>query len=210
MPDYEIKEWNEDNFPIDEFSFAREAYDARKWAFVADVCRFYALIREGGIYLDTDVEVFKPFDRFLNDDFFSGTEIQIWNGKRVVFLDGAAFGCKADHWLAKRCLEYYKGSSIYNSEGKFQIKIVEEVLTNHILPDGYEREDKNQEIKGVKVYDTSHFSNITQWDGKKELYSLHHFDGSWNAPQKRGLLYKLFRKFDMIHIYRKLEKLTQL
>ena len=69
-PDYEIKEWNEDNFDLETYPYAREAYENRKFAFVTDVVRLYALYHEGGIYMDTDVEVLKPLDRFLNDPAF--------------------------------------------------------------------------------------------------------------------------------------------
>ena len=71
-PDYEIKEWNEDNFDIDKYPYVREAYDNRKFAFVTDVVRLYAIYTEGGIYMDTDVEVLKPLDPFLKHIAFSG------------------------------------------------------------------------------------------------------------------------------------------
>ena len=73
-PDYEIKEWNEDNFDLDMYPYAREAYDNRKFAFVTDVVRLYAIYTEGGIYMDTDVEVLKPLDSFLKHIAFSGYE----------------------------------------------------------------------------------------------------------------------------------------
>ena len=57
MPDYDYKLWNEDNFDVNQYVYAKEAYEARKYAFVSDVVRLWALEREGGIYLDTDVEV---------------------------------------------------------------------------------------------------------------------------------------------------------
>ena len=59
---YEIKEWNENNFDINYNEFTKEAYEKKKWAFVSDVIRLYALYTEGGIYMDTDVEVFKNLD----------------------------------------------------------------------------------------------------------------------------------------------------
>ena len=73
-PDYEIKEWNESNFDLDMFPYVREAYDAGKYAFVSDVARLYALVSEGGVYMDTDVEVLKPLDCFLGHEAFSGFE----------------------------------------------------------------------------------------------------------------------------------------
>lgn len=66
LPEYEIKEWNEDNFDLDAYPYVREAYDSRKFAFVTDVVRLYALYNEGGIYMDTDVEVLKPLDSILH------------------------------------------------------------------------------------------------------------------------------------------------
>jgi len=74
LPDYVIKEWNEDNFDLDAYPYAREAYDNRKFAFVTDIVRLYALYHEGGIYMDTDVEVLKPLDTFLKYDAVSGFE----------------------------------------------------------------------------------------------------------------------------------------
>ena len=62
LPDYEIKEWNENNFDIKSSDFAYNAYKNKKWAFVADYCRISVLLNEGGIYLDTDMEVIKSFD----------------------------------------------------------------------------------------------------------------------------------------------------
>lgn len=71
MPDYELKEWNESNFDINNsIPFVKEAYKAKKWAFVTDYVRLYALYTEGGIYMDTDVKVLKPFDEFLKYNFF--------------------------------------------------------------------------------------------------------------------------------------------
>lgn len=73
-PDYEIKEWNEESFDINMYIYARQAYDAKKWAFVSDVARLYVLYQEGGIYMDTDVELLKSIDCFLENDAFSGFE----------------------------------------------------------------------------------------------------------------------------------------
>ena len=74
LPDYEIKEWNEDNFDISSCKYVEQAYNAKKYAFVSDYVRVYVLELEGGIYFDTDVEVRKPFDVLLNNHFFIGYE----------------------------------------------------------------------------------------------------------------------------------------
>lgn len=74
MPDYEIKEWNESNFDLNFCDFTRKSYDKKMYAFTSDVVRLYALFTEGGIYMDTDVEAYKPLDEFLNDPGFTGFE----------------------------------------------------------------------------------------------------------------------------------------
>ena len=75
LPDYEIREWSEkDLFRFSDNRYVRQAYEAKKWAFVSDVFRLFALYKEGGIYLDTDVEVRKTFSPLLEGDFFIGSE----------------------------------------------------------------------------------------------------------------------------------------
>ena len=71
LPDYKIKEWNENNFDINSNQYVREAYEKRKFAFVTDYVRLYALVNEGGVYMDTDVEVIKSYDPFLHHTAFS-------------------------------------------------------------------------------------------------------------------------------------------
>src|SRR5690606_17129379 len=70
LPEYEIIEWNENNFPIEDFLFTRQSLEHRKYAFISDVARLYALDKMGGVYMDTDVEVLKPLDPFLHHAAF--------------------------------------------------------------------------------------------------------------------------------------------
>ena len=74
LPDYELRLWNEDTFDINSVPYVKEAYEARKFAFVTDYIRLWALEREGGGYMDTDVEVYKPLDEFLDKEGFTGFE----------------------------------------------------------------------------------------------------------------------------------------
>lgn len=75
MPDYEIKCWNEQNFDVNSVVWVKEALENKKWSLASDYIRHYALYTEGGIYMDTDVKVYKPFDEFLKYDFFSSIEL---------------------------------------------------------------------------------------------------------------------------------------
>ena len=93
LPDYEFIEWNEDNFDINMIEYAKEAYNEKKYAFVSDVARLYALLQFGGIYMDTDVELLKPLDSFLNHRAFCGFESEN-------FLSTAMIGAdKGSEWI---------------------------------------------------------------------------------------------------------------
>lgn len=75
MPDYKIMRWDESTFDLDKYPLAKYACEVKKYALASDVCRYNVLAQYGGIYLDTDVEVFKRFDEFLDCNFFSGIEL---------------------------------------------------------------------------------------------------------------------------------------
>ena len=207
MPDYEIIEWNEDNFDINTVPFVKQAYAEHKWAFVADYCRFYACYHEGGIYLDTDVEVFKRFDKFLNHCCFAGTEVQRRYNLERIMVDASAFGCEKGHWFAKKCMEFYHDKPFRLNDGSIPGGVVQLVATMILEPYGYIRKNCNQTINDISIYDTSFFANITTPNNKLSLYSLHHFDGSWTDEGNRGHIFKFCRRHDLLHIYRALEKL---
>lgn len=205
MPDYEIKEWNEDNFDINAVPFVKQAYEERKWAFVADYCRFHACYHEGGIYLDTDVEVFRHFDDFLHHKFFAGTEWRKYEKGDFVTVDASAFGCEKHHWYARQCMEFYHDKPFRLADGSIPGGVVQVVATRVLEPHGYRRENNTQQVKDVMVFDTTYFANKTTATNKTRLYSLHHFDGSWIPAENRGYLFKFCRRYDLMHVYRFIE-----
>lgn len=100
MPDYEIKEWNESNFDVNMFEYSKEAYNNKVWGFVADPIRIWALYNYGGIYLDTDVEVYKSFDDLLDNKFFIGFE-------QPHYFGNATIGAEKGNELLKEILDEY-------------------------------------------------------------------------------------------------------
>lgn len=205
MPDYTIKEWNEDNFDIDAIPFVRQAYAEKKWAFVADVCRFHACCTEGGIYLDTDVEVFKRFDCFLDNTFFAGIEYQEGAREFRLSIDASVFGCVRHNEFAKECLEYYNDKPFRNEINQVTGGTVQAVATALGRDHGFKSENRNQELNnGARIFNTDYFCNLTNTGNRKTIYSLHHFDGSWSTGD-RGKLFQFCRKHDLLHIYRALE-----
>lgn len=185
LPEYEIKEWNEDNFDLDMFPYAREAYDNRKFAFVTDIVRLYALYNEGGIYMDTDVEVIKPLDGFLHHTAFSGFE----NETNVP--TGIMASEKGGLW-AKENLDYYNGRHFVKSDGSLDTTTNVTIITDYMVKKGLKQKNGYFDFPGlITIYPKDYFCPIGQ-SFKLEIspntVCIHHFAGSW-LPKK-----KLFKK----------------
>lgn len=177
LPEYEIKEWNEDNFDLDLYPYVREAYDNRKFAFVTDVVRLYALYNEGGIYMDTDVEVLKPLEPFLHHTAFSGFEDE----KNIP--TGIMASEKGGKW-AKDNLEYYNGRHFVKENGELDLTTNVTTITNYMLPFGLKQNNMYQDFPDlITFYPKEYFCPKSQVDGKIRItsntYTIHHFAGSW-------------------------------
>lgn len=188
-PDFEIIEWNEDNFDINICNYVREAYENKKWAFVSDYARFYVLNNFGGIYLDTDVELLKPLDSFLTKNFLA-----FENSKSV--NSGLIMGCEANNALCKQMLEQYDNDKfVINNE--MNLKTVCVRVTDILVNNGLELVDKTQEVIGFKVYDTSYFNPYDMDTGKITLrdntVSIHHYAATWVSKNDkfRGKVYRV-------------------
>lgn len=182
-PDYEIKEWNEDNFDLDKYPYVREAYDKRKFAFVTDVVRLYALYHEGGIYMDTDVEVLKPLDRFLSHHAFSGFEDEKFVPTGIMASE------KGGKW-AKDNLEYYCGKHFLKEDGSMDLTTNVVTITNYMLPLGLKQDNTYQDFPGlITFYPKDYFCPKSYIDGQIYLtdntYTIHHFAASWITKSDR-------------------------
>ena len=123
LPDYEIKEWNEDNFDVNVIPYTEQAYKAKKYAFVSDYARFWILYHFGGVYFDTDVEVIKPMGEFIAQGPFMGCENGIGEGGLRV-APGLGIGIEAGSSLYKEILDKYATFSFYNSDGRDRKSVV--------------------------------------------------------------------------------------
>lgn len=183
LPDYELKIWNEDNFDLDMYPYVREAYDKRKFAFVTDVVRLYALFHEGGIYMDTDVEVLKSLDRFLNHTAFSGFENDINIPTGIMAAE------KGSKW-AKDNLEYYEGRHFVKEDGSLDLTTNVEIITNYMLPLGLKQDNTYQDFPGlITFYPKDYFCPKSPVDEKlyltKNSHTIHHFSGTWIPKYRR-------------------------
>lgn len=180
LPDYEIKEWNENNFPLlQSNTYVREAYTAKKWAFVADVCRLYALSQDGGIYLDTDIEVRKSFDEFLKLDFFMGAEK---NGKFHGIGTGVIGAAKGNK-IIKDMLDLYNNLHFVKADGSYDLLVntirLIPVLLEHGAADFYTETQPIELNKKAKIYPINYFCADTP-----KSYAVHHFEASWVEDYK--------------------------
>ena len=171
LPDYEIKIWNEDNFDINYNDFTKKAYENKKWAYVSDVARLWALYNEGGIYMDTDVEVYKSLDEFLNEEAFTGFE-------DINYPVTATLGSQKGNPVIKMMLDYYNciDFKMYD-DWKDYIRNQETstcIQSNILGLLGIDRKKNEiQHIKHFTVYPRSYFFT------KDEGYTYHSFNGSW-------------------------------
>ena len=177
LSDYELKEWNEDIFDINQNQYVCEAYENRKFAFVTDYVRLYAIYTEGGIYMDTDVEVVGSYNQFLHHHAFSGFET---DGNVPTGMMAAE---KGSIW-AKDLLDQYQNRTFVQSGGSFDMTTNTTVITNYMLEKGLILNNQYQDIPGLcTMYPADYFCPKDHRTGKirctKNTVCIHHFAGSW-------------------------------
>lgn len=177
LPDYQIKEWNEDNFDINCNQYVKEAYESRKFAFVTDYVRLYAIYTEGGVYMDTDVEVLKTLDPFLHHHAFSGFET---DGNVPT---GMMAGEKGSIW-AKELLDMYDNRKFIMADGSFDMTTNTTVITKYMLGKGLVLNNRYQDFPGLcTMYPAEFFCPKDHRTGKikctHNTVCIHHFAGTW-------------------------------
>ncbi len=188
LPEYEIKEWNEQTFDIQSNTYAKEAYEAQKFAFVTDYVRLYALYHEGGIYMDTDVEVLKPLDDLLKYEAVSGFEspTQIPTG---------LMASREGHPFIKELLDEYNGLHFKKEDGSLDLTTNVTRITRHCLKYGLKQDNTLQTVNGLTLLPKDFLCPINH-DGRYRMtitentLCIHHFAGTWKtgpAKIKRGI-----------------------
>ena len=179
MPDYEYKLWNEDNFDVSSVAYVKEAYDARKFAFVTDYVRLYALYTEGGIYMDTDVEALKPYDDLLTLTAFTGYE----GSKHMPPVTGTMASESGGAWV-KEQLSIYNGIHFIKEDGSYDLTTNTVRISSVMRNNGFVQDGKKRIYKDMTVFPSDYFCP-RQTTGEFLLtdntYCDHHFLGSWNS-----------------------------
>ncbi len=178
LPDYEFCLWNEQNSPMD-VPFVKEAYTAKKYAFVADYVRFWALYNHGGIYLDTDMYVIRSFDDLLNNECFFA-----WETKDKNVLSCGIIGCTIENLFIDRILMKYNSLN-------FNPNNLSEFIIPRLITPIYEEYDRKEEIK---IYDYDYFYPFPFSERKKQnfleymksnTYAIHLWNISWYPWYKK-------------------------
>lgn len=216
LPDYEIMLWDTNRFDLKSCPWVEQAFNARKYAFAADYIRMYALYNYGGIYLDSDVEVLKSFDEFLDLPYFVGAENA---GTIEAAIIGAEKGCD---WI-KACLDYYEGRLFIKKDGQPDIRMLPEIVNETIqklkpicnLPSGTAIEElkKVDMQKEVYVLPAEYFSPKV-FDSRQviltpQTYAIHHYQNSWFS-HKAFVYYRTRTFFIRIFGYKFIRSLEKL
>lgn len=175
--DYKIKEWNEDNFDIHCCKYVLEAYNVKKYAFVSDYARLYALYTEGGFYLDTDIEVRNSFDDYLNYKTVLGWEAD--------YIGTGMLGCvKGQNWTREMIKKYHQESFI-TWLGKLNTKPnpyrLSDVLVSYGLVMNREKQILKDDITIFTLeYFCAHLADHTQYYITDNTVCIHHYFGTWS------------------------------
>lgn len=222
MPDYEIKCWNESNFDLNSVPWTKEAVENKKWSLASDYIRHYELYKWGGVYMDTDVEIFKPLDEFLKYDFFTSVEFHpaLYNryGRNQIDKNGNKFpqydsvgglgllaaliGASKENKFIKECMDFFGERHFINPDGTlFQDLINPAIMANILEKYGFKFINQEQTLPdNMKVFDASVFAgNIAT--KTKDSYAMHWCDSSWrdNLSLKEKVIRFLKTRFPGIY-----------
>jgi len=189
LPDWEIIEWNEKNFDIENSApFVKQAYEQRKWAFVADYIRTQVLYEHGGVYFDTDMEILGKVDRFFEKPAFMGKEYE--GDEREMVCAGVMYFSKKHDPFLRKMLDFYDNIKHFNT-GLMYSYAIPKVITR--ILDEY---DKRVEENGIEVYGDSiwvypkDYFYPVNYDWTRDFYSentvmIHHYDASWTGTSNK-------------------------
>lgn len=193
-PDYEIVEWNEDNFDVSQNEYAREAYEEKKWAFVTDYARLWIVFHHGGIYLDTDVEVIKSFDDLLDAPAYFGFE------DAASISTGLGFGAEKHNPVVGAMLEDYDTIHFRREDGtldKLPCPIRNTKAIAHYLPQNMTGTSVVK-IQDAVFYPPEYFCPLsadgTTMKKTKDTHSIHRFSATWLSEDEMIVHeYRVFR-----------------
>lgn len=197
LPDYEFMLWDAKKLAEVNCTFANEAISVRKWAFAVDFIRVYAVYTYGGIWLDTDIEMFKSFDPFLKHRMFIGREANFHCIPKKRYLTSHCFGAEMNHPFLLDCLNYYKDRQFIGSKDerlpqtmRYDLTIIPEIQAKIAIkhygydPNGFI--DTYQELKeGIAVYPSDYFDS-PRYNTMHNVVCIHRAEGGWRPGNDKS------------------------
>ncbi len=185
MPDYEIRQWDESNFDINATKYTKEAYSKKLYAFVSDYARFKILNDNGGIYLDTDVEIIKPLDEIIEKGPYLGIE----SGDQV--NPGLGRAAVANMDFIAEVLHHYDSSTFIKSDNTIDYDTVVVRTTRLLKSHGWTGKEKK--IAGFFIYPEEYFCpmdyNTKKIHITKNTYTIHLYAATWISPCQKFYAY---------------------
>lgn len=206
LPEYEIREWNEQNFDVNSIPYTREAYERRKYAFVSDYARFSVLYEHGGLYFDTDVRVICPMDDVIARGAFMGIE---QDGEAVGVNPGLGLGAEPKMELYRAVLDHYAGLRFVDDRGVQTEGTVVKHTTDVLRCFGFKKENREQQIAGICIYPNDWFNPLDDATGRLTVtdntHSIHLYSKTWvdnYGPLRIWLTRRLHRIFGVDSLQR--------
>ena len=182
MPDWEFKLWDEKNFDIECIPYTAEAYKSGKYAFVSDYARLWALEQEGGLYLDVDFEVYKPFDNLCHLNAFAGIE----GSKHHPVMMGVCASQPHGQWVTEM-LEAYTKRHFLQSNGTPDLTTNVQFITSIMAANGFRQDGTEQDYKDLHIFPVDYFSprqTTGEYIRSENTYCEHKGLGSWSGNKK--------------------------
>lgn len=183
-PDYEIVAWTDDTYRFDKCRFVDQARRSQKWAFVSDYARVDILNRFGGIYLDTDIEILKPFDDLLDLEAFLGYENDLQ-------ISMSTLGFRPDNWFLQKMIDHYRTAQFELPNGELDLTPCVQPATMILLDAGLRKDaaDKVSDVRDIRVFPKEYFVGKDYSTERlyvdSNTYTLHLFEASWMNEERR-------------------------
>lgn len=193
FPDYEIKEWNEDNFDVNIIQYTKDAYAAKKYAFVSDYARFWILYHYGGVYFDTDVEVIRRMDDIIEKGAFMGQEtLSSGADVKLTIAPGLGIGSEKDNPVYMMLLDEYAGLSFWDDNDRINSYSMIPMVSSLFVDNGLKGGNEMETVLGITIYPPDYFDPYDSIKGNLVITgntrSIHWYSASWLSARERLLL----------------------
>ena len=189
LPDYQIKEWNEDNFDVNIIPYTSDAYKAKKYAFVSDYARFWIIYNYGGVYFDVDVELIRPIDDILEKGPFWGLELDCSKGALPTVAPGLGIAAEAGDGIYAKILEQYRSMSFFEKDGSISKFSMIPMVSGMFRDMGLKGTEEVEKIREHYVYPKEYFNPLDPITGRMKktanTRSIHWFMASWLPPEPK-------------------------